>query len=676
MSNLVYSDAADSLLATAIGAVDTVLTVQDGSRFAQPATGERQVVALIDGAALEIVHLISRAGAALTVERGMEGTTARQWAAGTRVRGVISAATMDQLLGGIDNTGNVGAGALDIQTSRTAPDIAASGSNAVAIGANCKASGSNALAIGQTATASGVYSVATGYMARATSDRCTAVGSYTNVTGENGVAMGWSAEAKGKQSVAIGDYANTNAQSDGAVAVGKGAYTTRAGGVAIGDTAEASDTNAVAVGAGAMATTLSSVAIGDGSGAHADYSVAIGYQAQSSSDQAVAIGYQASVSSPDSIALGSFSSAAGYCSAALASGTAYASWSLAVAGYTEADYTISVGMRSEALAMHSMALGVDRISDVATASNIGYVPLMAGIGNNAVEKSHNSVYFKGADVGGNCRNVASNVAIAGSHLWMSSGYTALTDNTTAVQGKVYVFPNQSRFDIGLICLVGGNVGVLGSGFYTFGNFFGDSTKTNFLGSFSIGLATFQLVPIDKARIAMPGVCGIWTPNRFSKHLYIRSSADPRYLFVINNISNIACFATGTTEPAWNYTTGSFTNETGVDAFGNQVTIQWMCIGKKPFSFMVPDRVDLLMTYDGGSGGYGTVHLGNESTQDAYAANVSADPGYTSPNYTFLPKVRRYTLGQSPCLEFTVTKATGGSERLIRPIIHGTVYRWE
>lgn len=85
---LLIANNATSTLAASATNVATTITVQtgDASLFPSPAAGEYFLATLIDASLnREIVKCTSRTGAALTVVRGQEGTTARAWNAGDRI---------------------------------------------------------------------------------------------------------------------------------------------------------------------------------------------------------------------------------------------------------------------------------------------------------------------------------------------------------------------------------------------------------------------------------------------------------------------------------------------------------------------------------------------------------------------------------------------------------------
>jgi hypothetical protein len=131
-----------------------------------------------------------------------------------------------------------GIGAVDLQTSRSAANRVASGSNAIAIGTNALASSSNSTAIGQnviaianfggtavaigsSAAVSASYGgVAIGDSASVGGQGGTAVGNYSLANGLNGVAIGINAKANAFNSLAFGGDGPCTADRDSMVSFG------------------------------------------------------------------------------------------------------------------------------------------------------------------------------------------------------------------------------------------------------------------------------------------------------------------------------------------------------------------------------------------------------------------------------------------------------------------------
>ncbi|WP_247875597.1 MULTISPECIES: hypothetical protein [unclassified Brucella] len=85
---VVLSNNATSLLAAAISAADTTLSIEntDAGKFPNPATGDWFPLTIVDNAGnMEIVKATARVGAIITIERAQDGTTAKAFAAGARV---------------------------------------------------------------------------------------------------------------------------------------------------------------------------------------------------------------------------------------------------------------------------------------------------------------------------------------------------------------------------------------------------------------------------------------------------------------------------------------------------------------------------------------------------------------------------------------------------------------
>ncbi|KQV27842.1 hypothetical protein ASC97_05605 [Rhizobium sp. Root1203] len=102
---LKFANSAASTLAGAILATDTVLAVVSGdsSKFPTLLAGDWFPLTLVDAAGnIEIVRATARSGANITVVRGQEGTTAKAFAAGTRVD-LRATAAMFQALAQLDS---------------------------------------------------------------------------------------------------------------------------------------------------------------------------------------------------------------------------------------------------------------------------------------------------------------------------------------------------------------------------------------------------------------------------------------------------------------------------------------------------------------------------------------------------------------------------------------------
>lgn len=98
----VLSNNATSTLAASILAGATVLTISaiDAPKFPAPSAGHWFPLTLIDTGSgnMEIVRCTARAGAVLTVVRAQEGTTATDFAPGTRVSCRLTAAVVAELV--------------------------------------------------------------------------------------------------------------------------------------------------------------------------------------------------------------------------------------------------------------------------------------------------------------------------------------------------------------------------------------------------------------------------------------------------------------------------------------------------------------------------------------------------------------------------------------------------
>lgn len=122
-----------------------------------------------------------------------------------------------------------GAGAVDLQTSRTNANQVASGSYSVIIGGGNRASADYAVAIGRNNVASDVNTTAIGYGNSITGTAYfgSAIGGFNNITGIAAVAFGFNNTVSGTYAAAIGS-ANTSSASF-AMATGNTAVSNRYG---------------------------------------------------------------------------------------------------------------------------------------------------------------------------------------------------------------------------------------------------------------------------------------------------------------------------------------------------------------------------------------------------------------------------------------------------------------
>lgn len=115
---------------------------------------------------------------------------------------------------GPDFTGNArGAGAFDLQSSRSAATQVASGANSVAFGQYNTASGAGSVALGQSNEATAAEAVALGNTATATAEQAAALGSSANATAAEALAIGAYTAASATYATAIGSRALARKQN-------------------------------------------------------------------------------------------------------------------------------------------------------------------------------------------------------------------------------------------------------------------------------------------------------------------------------------------------------------------------------------------------------------------------------------------------------------------------------
>jgi len=99
-----FTDNARSYLLSGVSAAAGTFVVPagHGALFAVLPAGKWQDVTLDDGEHIEICRMTARAGDALTVLRGQDGTAARDWPAGTPLAALVTAAALNELEEGGD----------------------------------------------------------------------------------------------------------------------------------------------------------------------------------------------------------------------------------------------------------------------------------------------------------------------------------------------------------------------------------------------------------------------------------------------------------------------------------------------------------------------------------------------------------------------------------------------
>ena len=200
--------------------------------------------------------------------------------------GAITAQTADNTATGGNKRGVF---AVDLQTSRSAADQVASGTNATILGgANNKVTSDFGSAIGSSNTVGGLAAIAIGTSNVTTANVATAIGQSNNVSGVNATAIGQSNTASGSNATAIGN---------GTTASGSNA-------VALGQTLTASGQNAIAMGQGNGASGNYSTVTGQGNNATGPWTNASGFQTTATGNAAVAMGYGTTASSFVETALG------------------------------------------------------------------------------------------------------------------------------------------------------------------------------------------------------------------------------------------------------------------------------------------------------------------------------------------------------------------------------------
>lgn len=247
-----FSNNADTTLAATLAIGGTSATLTNGSGLSAPTGGDYELLTLVALGNIEIVRATARSGNVVTITRAQEGTTAREWAAGTRVYAGITAQTLRDLapldltsldpvqIGDSSTAGAASATVVGVQAVSTSGTwstavggkaTTGTSSSATAVGDSAECSANFATALGYRAAASGANSAALGADAAASGVSSTALGRDTVAAGEDAVAAGRKAEANAIGAAAFGYFCV--ADGDYSVAFVQGAtahnYTLNAG---------------------------------------------------------------------------------------------------------------------------------------------------------------------------------------------------------------------------------------------------------------------------------------------------------------------------------------------------------------------------------------------------------------------------------------------------------------
>ena len=238
MSQL-FANNVDTTLASPLTDIATSAALTDGSGLPTPTGGDYVLVTLVAVGNYEILKVTARSTNTITIERAQEGTTARNWLAGTRAFAGITAGSFTPLLVN--------------QTTQT-----------------------NSLLLGNSAATANTSAVGIGYLAEANGNEATAVG-------------GRSAEANAAKATAVGSYCLVEAEEGTALGNSASVYSTAPAGIAIGGLSQVHGFAGVAIGPSSDATGDDSISIGFGSAAIGEGSVAIGAYADANRDRVLAI---------------------------------------------------------------------------------------------------------------------------------------------------------------------------------------------------------------------------------------------------------------------------------------------------------------------------------------------------------------------------------------------------
>lgn len=295
MAKLILANNFFGTLQTAILDNDADMTlVDEPSAYSptpiSPGSDEYLVLTLFDKTVkdptledMEIVYVTNAASGTNFYDgllRGMEGTSAKNWPAGTAVEARLTKGMFDFMMTRVamrDQGGPDAApvDAVDLVVRRTDPTHGADGANSIAIGSETRASVLETIAIGYLAAAFAQGAVAIGKSSIVSASRAVAIGDSATASGTNSLALGAYTEASGDVSVAIGASATVTGVDYGLAILGRLANNAWDSIALLG---EVTADSGVAIGSKARATYLadSGVSLGASAEVYGERGVVIG----------------------------------------------------------------------------------------------------------------------------------------------------------------------------------------------------------------------------------------------------------------------------------------------------------------------------------------------------------------------------------------------------------------
>ena len=96
----------NAIVTLPLALADTDLVINlvpgDGALFSSPAPFEKQVATLIEGSAIEVVHITNRASDALTITRAQEGTVAQSFTSAAKLFAGTTAGVLSEIISAIE----------------------------------------------------------------------------------------------------------------------------------------------------------------------------------------------------------------------------------------------------------------------------------------------------------------------------------------------------------------------------------------------------------------------------------------------------------------------------------------------------------------------------------------------------------------------------------------------
>lgn len=210
------------------------------------------ILTIFDDENYEIILVTGVSGNTLTVSRGQEGTTRREWPIGTEVECRVTALALSSSLRQAGGRISQVAGSQTTGTSSISLIGDAPGDGSIAVGHSSSAVGNKSLSVGPSSYSNKAFCIAVGSHSRARGNYSASVGYYSESNEPYSMALGPRSKANGEESFSVGYFSESKAK--GAQAAGARARADEEQSCAVGTYAVSGKQGAVAVGSGALAS--------------------------------------------------------------------------------------------------------------------------------------------------------------------------------------------------------------------------------------------------------------------------------------------------------------------------------------------------------------------------------------------------------------------------------------